>query len=134
MSTSRSRVAYDGHEARPALFHDAKVHPSKSLELSVTADEGALQSADTLRPHRRQRADETSTGDAVRFSFGRNHRRLGELEHARHGHGCALADQNLTRPSALLETRCNVDRVARDEGTSDAGLSRDDLTGVHADT
>ena len=127
-------VAYDGHEVRLTLFDDAKVRLLESLELFVTADEGALQSADTLRPHRRQRADETSTGDAVRFSFGRNRRRLGELERARHGRGRALADQNLTRPSALLETRCNVDRVARDEGTSDAGLSRDDLTGVHADT
>ncbi len=127
-------VAHDGHEARPALFDDAKVRPLESLELSVTADEGALQPADTLLSHGRQCADERSTGDAVRLSFGRNRRRLGELERARHGRSRALADQNLTRPSALLETRCNVDRVARDEGTSDAGLSRDDLTGVHADT
>ena len=127
-------VAYDGHEARPALFDDAKVRPLQGLELSVAADEGALQSADTLRSRRRQCADETSTGDAVRFSLGRNRRRRVELERARHGRGRALSDQNLTRSSALLETRCNVDRVARDEGTSDAGLSRDDLTGVHADT
>ena len=106
----------------------------ENLELSATADEDALQPADTLRSHRRQCADETSTGHAARFSFGRNRRRLREFERARHCPGRALADQNLTRPSALLETRCNVDRVARDEGTSDAGLSRDDLTGVHADT
>jgi hypothetical protein len=58
----------NGHEARPALFDDAKVRPSESLELSVTADERALQSADAPRPRRRLCADEASAKTSPVFT------------------------------------------------------------------
>ena len=58
---------------------------------------------------------------------------LVELERTSHRRNRPLADEDLARLGCLLEPRCHVDRVARDEGAADARLTRDDVSRIHAD-
>ncbi len=58
---------------------------------------------------------------------------LVELESTSHRRDRPLADEDLARLGCLLEPRCHVDRVARDEGAADARLTHDDVSRIHAD-
>ena len=112
---------------------DLRVGSLEHLHLFVTADEGAAKASDTARTHERKSAHEASALDPSRLPLGLDRLSFPELERATRGRDRSLADEDLARLRGLLQSRCHVDRIARDEGAPFARLADDDLTRVDPD-
>src|SRR2546422_49584 len=127
------RISEDRHELRFPPVLDLRVGSLEHLHLFVTAHEGPAKASDTARTHERKSADEASALDPSRLPLGLDRLSFPELERATRGRDRSLADEDLARLRGLLQSRCNVDRIARDEGTAFARLADDDLTRVDPD-
>src|SRR5436190_183423 len=110
------RIPEDRHELRFPPVLDLRVGSLEHLHLFVTAHEGPAKASDTARSHERESAHEASALDPSRLPLRLDRLSFPELERATRGRDRSLADEDLARLRGLLQSRCHVDRIARDEG------------------
>src|SRR5215203_3123318 len=122
-------LADDGDEGSVAAVDYMQVRVLKPRELVLPPDEAGC----ALLEIQRSNAEQWATSDSLRLTL-RLDRRLGpEVEGLARIRNAARADQNLSRPRALLEPRRDVDRVTADERAARPRLPQDDVTRVHTD-
>ena len=127
------RIPEDRYELWFPPVLDLRVGSLEHLHLFVTADECPAKASDTARTHERKSAHEASAVDPSRLPLGLDRLSFPELERATRGRDRSLADEDLARLRGLLQSRCHVHRIARDEGAAFARLADDDLTRVNPD-
>ena len=113
--------------ARPLRSH-AFPGAGEQLRLAAPAHERCVEPPDVR--HFAGDRNEPVCGQRLRLSFRLERREQLHLDRVPHEPVGIRAQQHLTDPGRLLESRRDVDRVARDERV---GRARDDLASVDAD-
>src|SRR5438445_863167 len=128
-----TRVADDRDEHGPTARERPLEGGVELLELLLPAHERARQSADPARPHERQGADDLAAAHACCLPLRLDSGRLAELEGAACSRDRTLSGEDLAWSGGLLESSCNIDRIAAHERALRSRAADNDLSGVDAD-